>query len=112
MNTNYQYKGVELSKILHPTTDTATYTNPPFPPATIDLPISSSYYNNMSNEDRHINPLVAAFRFGYDLPTLSFPVIKDISDNNIIYSYREAHYKDYTSSSIPAPTWATHLVQY
>jgi hypothetical protein len=103
MNTNYQYKGVELSKILHPTTDTATYTNPTTNNlATIDLPKYSNYYSNMSSEDKDINPLVAAYPFGYDLPT---PFNK--SDNN---SYREATYTDYSSTEkVNPPSEATHF---
>lgn len=85
MNSDYYYNNISLSEILH-TTDT-----------------SGSYYKNMSKEDVQINPLSAAFPFGYNLPTGSFPY----SDDN---SYREAFYTDYTSTqTVTPPTWATHF---
>ncbi len=87
MNVNYSYNNTSLSEILH-TTDT-----------------SGSYYKNMSKEDADINPLISAFPFGYNLPTSLFPYSDD-NDN----SYREAFYKDYTSTqTVTPPTWATHF---
>lgn len=85
MNKNYYYNNIPLSKILH-TTDS-----------------SSRYYDNMSLEDAYINPLSAAFPFGYTLPTGSFPA----RDDN---SYREATYTDYVySGRVTPPQWATHF---